>query len=427
MRSDVNRSTDERPRRVLLADRDPRTLQASFLALISKPIDIILIDPATPELEVTRIVDWLKPDQILVTGSPSLGDPTNADNSPVNLAVVPKVGKILIPTGGTTGRPGFAVHTWKTLYAAAAGFCRAFPGPAHTFCILPLWHVGGLMQLIRALITKARFELEDWPSVETGAARPRLEGSFLSLVPTQLRRLLEDPAGAGWLRQFRAIFLGGAAAWPPLLEYAREERIPLAPAYGMTETAAQVCCLRPDEFLCGRSGVGRALPHARLSVVDEKSRPLAACKVGRIRIESESLFLGYSGELSRRGSGYVTSDLGSIDHNGFVTIMGRSDNMINTGGEKVIPAEVEAAIWDVGLVDDVAVYGRSDPEWGETICALFVSDRFPGEIEARRRLKPVLAPQKIPRHWIQVKELPRNALGKLDRRRARDLIEVKDD
>lgn len=414
---------NERPRRVLLANPDPRSMLASFLALINEPLDIVLIDPGTPGVEVRRIVDQLKPDRIQLTDDP----PPERRMAPVNLAIAPKLARILIPTGGTTGNPRFAIHTWETLHAAAAGFCHAFPGPAHSFCVLPLWHVGGLMQLFRALITEARLDLANWPAVEAGTARPDLKGAFLSLVPTQLHRLLEDPTAAGWLRQFRAVFLGGAAAWPALLESAREARIPLAPAYGMTETAAQVCCLQPDEFLSGRSGVGRALPHARISVVDDDEQPVAAGRVGRIRIESEALFLGYEGELGRRGDGYLTADLGLMDDDGHLTIAGRADDAINTGGEKVMPTEVEAAIRAAGLAEDVAVCGRSDPEWGEVVCALVVSSHFPGEVEARKRLRPLLAAHKVPRRWVLIEKLPRNALGKLDRRRAADLIGMNDD
>jgi len=283
------------------------------------------------------------------------------------------------------------------------------------------------MQLVRALITEARVDLADWHAVEAGTARPDREGVFLSLVPTQLHRLLEDPAATDWLRRFRAVFLGGAAAWPNLLERAGDAQIPLAPAYGMTETAAQVCCLKPDEFLSGRSGVGRALPHARLSVVDDEECPVPAGRMGRIRIESEALFLGYHGELGRRDDGFVTTDLGSMDVDGYLTIAGRIDDAINSGGEMVMPTEVEAAIREVGLVEDVVVCGLSDPEWGEVVCALVVSGCFPGEVEARSRLKPLLAAHKIPRRWIQIEKVPRNAMGKLDRMRATELIGLNDD
>jgi len=417
------KSPGERPRRVLLSDRDPRSLLASFLALITEPLDIILIDPGTPGFEVRRIIDQLEPDRIQLTDDL----PPEGRTVPVDLATGPKLARVLIQTGGTTGNPRFAIHTWETLLAAAAGFCRAFPGPAHSLCVLPLWHVGGLMQLIRALITEARFDLADWKAVEAGTARPDREGAFLSLVPTQLHRLLEEPTAAGWLRQFRAIFLGGAAAWPALLERARDEGIPLAPAYGMTETAAQVCCLKPDEFLSGRSGAGRALPHARLSVVDRNEQPVPTGKAGRIRIESKSLFLGYEGEPDRRGDRYVTSDLGSMDDHGYLTIWGRSDDAINTGGEKVMPTEVETAIRAIGLVEDVVVCGRPDPEWGEIVCALVVSSRFPGEIEAQRQLADLLASHKIPRRWVLIEKVPRNALGKLDRTRVADLMGMNDD
>jgi len=418
---------DRPPFRVLLADPDPRGFQDRLLALIREPVDIILIDPGTPTGEMNRIVDDLRPDRIFGSDqSPSSFQPP-PPVIPVKAAVGLKPARILIPTGGTTGRPRFAIHTWDTLDAAAAGFGCAFPGPTHSLCVLPLWHVGGLMQLFRARRTGARFDLADWRRVEAGDARPVREGTFLSLVPTQLQRLLEDPTAGGWLRQFRAVFLGGAGAWSSLLDRARDERIPLAPAYGMTETAAQVCTLRPNEFLSGRSGVGRSLPHARLSVVDEEGNPVRAGEVGRVRIESTSLFIGYEGEEIRSREGYLTDDLGTMDDDGYLSILGRSDDMINTGGEKVMPAEVEAAIRASGLAEDVVVCGRSDPEWGESVCALIVSRRFPGEMEARKRLEPLLVPSRIPRCWIPVAKVPRNALGKLDRRRAADLIGMNDE
>jgi O-succinylbenzoic acid--CoA ligase len=395
--------------------------------LIPEPIDIVLIDPRTPRLEIRRIVDHLKPDRIQLTDEPTLENWTGSTLPPDDLTLAPKLARFLMPTGGTTGNPRFAIHTWQTLHAAAVGFCQAFSGPAHGFCVLPLWHVGGLMQLVRALITEARLDLADWNAVEAGTARPDRKGVFLSLVPTQLHRLLEDPAATDWLRRFRAVFLGGAAAWPTLLRRARDARIPLAPAYGLTESAAQVCCLKPDEFLSGRSGVGRSLPHARISVVDDEELPVPAGRTGRIRIESEALFLGYQGELGRRGDGYVTTDLGSMDVDGYLTIAGRIDDAINSGGEMVMPTEVEAAIREAGMVEDVVVCGRSDPEWGEVVCALGFSSCCPGELEARNRLRPLLASHKIPRRWIQIDKVPRTALGKLDRTRAAGLIGLNDD
>ncbi len=101
MTGSVGKSRSERPRRVLLANPDPRSMLASFLALITEPLDIALIDPGTPGVEVQRIVDLLKPDRIQVADDP----PPERRMDPVNLAIAPKLARILIPTGGTTGNP----------------------------------------------------------------------------------------------------------------------------------------------------------------------------------------------------------------------------------------------------------------------------------------------------------------------------------
>ncbi|MGA1283467.1 MAG: AMP-binding protein, partial [Prochlorothrix sp.] len=183
----------------------------------------------------------------------------------------------MISTGGSSGQLRFVVHTLATLGAAVWGLQRSAlippPGQIHSFCTLPFHHVSGLMQGLRSWGTGGQMITLPFRSLEQSLAQgggtlaqwPIDRLPFcLSLVPTQLQRLLDLPGSAPWLAQFAVIFLGGAPPWPSLLDRARALGLPLAPTYGMTETAAMVTVLAPADFGRGRSGCGPALPHVRL-------------------------------------------------------------------------------------------------------------------------------------------------------------------
>jgi O-succinylbenzoic acid--CoA ligase len=325
---------------------------------------------------------------------------------------------IWIPTGGTTGGLRFAGHTWGTL-AAAAGGLRAWlgGGPVHAVCCLPLHHVSGLMQVVRAFASGGSVALAEWAAIESGAfPEPGEAGAVLSLVPTQLARLLDVAGGPAWLRRFRAVFVGGAAVWPALMERARAERLPLAPCYGSTETAAQVVAARPEDFLAGVAGGGRALPHATVEIVDEAGGVLPPGEPGRVRVRAKSVFLGYWPRFRRGREVFTTGDRGVLAPDGSLSVLGRADGWINTGGEKVDPAEVEAAVRETGMVGDVAVVGLPDAAWGERVVAVVAATVDGWNEEAmRERLRERLAAHAVPKRFVCVSALPRNEAGKLDR------------
>lgn len=336
----------------------------------------------------------------------------------------PEQTEILIATGGTSGAPRWAVHTGETLSAAARGLQSALGGgPISSLCFLPLEHVSGLMQVVRALVSGGAVTFVDGRALRAGRFPPVPVGAVTSAVPTQLARLLEVPGGIEWLRSFRAVFLGGGPAWPDLLNRARAAGIPLAPCYGMTETAAQVTLLPPGEFLAGREDVGRPLPHAAVEIVDPATEEtLGRGCVGRIRVRCASLFLGYIPGERHETDAFLTSDQGELTADGHLCVQGRADAVVITGGEKVDPVEVEAAIRATGLVDDVAVVGVPDREWGEAVVAV-IAGAAPGmEGELAARVRQVLSPAARPKRWVRVAELPRTGAGKVDRQALLRLI-----
>lgn len=353
-------------------------------------------------------------------GNVFLGNPTWSDadlaraREVMALADAPKHdrGWLMIPTGGTSGGLKFARHDGHSLAAAVRGFAKHFAlERVNAVGVLPLYHVSGLMAWLRCVLTGGRYLAWDWKQLEAGAWPERGAGEWvISLVPTQLERLLRQPDAVARLREFRAVFLGGAPAWPDLLERAAAARVPLALSYGMTETAAMVAAVRPEEFLAGDRSSGRALPHARLWVDGE----------GVVQVSGSSLFRGYFPAWRHERTYFATSDAGAIDAAGRLTIHGRRDAAIVTGGEKVHPAEVEAALRAVVGVGEFAVIGLPDAEWGERVVVVFDGG---GEfsVEQAQAAAARLAPAQRPKAFVALPEWPRNEAGKLNRVRLREL------
>jgi O-succinylbenzoic acid--CoA ligase len=318
----------------------------------------------------------------------------------------------IVFTSGSSGRRKGVLLTWGNLEASAASSASFWGnGPDDRWlAVLPLFHVGGLSVLWRSAREGGAVILE--PGFEaTRVAEYLASGAatFASLVPTMLYRLLE--AGAGPFPGMRAVLLGGGPVSEDLLRRAWEAGLPVAPTYGMTETASQVAALRPNEVERRPRSSGRALPGVELRVVGK----------GRIEVRGPMVSPGYLGGIHRPGEAWLgTADVGSLDEEGYLTVEGRSDDLVITGGEKVRPAEVEAVLGAHPMVSEVAVYGEDDPRWGQVVVAAVVRD---GEADAELLssfARDRLAPAQVPRRWRFLDELPRTPLGKLDRARLRE-------
>ncbi len=324
-------------------------------------------------------------------------------------------GWLCVPTGGSSGAMKLARHDERTIGAAVAGFCAHF-GVERVDAVgmLPVWHVSGLMAWARCVWTGGTYRAARWKDVESGAARPAGEGGFVSLVPTQLARLLGDTAAEAWLRGFRAVLLGGGPAWPELLARARAAQAPVALSYGMTETAAMVTAQRPEDFAAGDDSCGRAMPHARVEADAD----------GRIVVGGASLFYGYWPEGRTEGDvkRWRSDDLGEVDAAGRLRVLGRADALIVTGGEKVNPTEVEAVLREVGgeALADVVVLGLPHAEWGSEVVAFYPLSEGSAPLDEaalRARLEPRLVAAKRPKRYVAIPALrwPRDERGKVTR------------
>ncbi|MEO6875614.1 MAG: AMP-binding protein [Opitutaceae bacterium] len=317
-------------------------------------------------------------------------------------------GWLCIPTGGSSGSVRFARHDEHTLTAAVQGFCAHFGfEQVNAVDVLPAHHVSGLMARVRCAATGGEHVVWEWKRLEAGE-RPMLDqrrGSWvISLVPTQLQRLLASADTVAWLRDFSVIFIGGGPVWPELTEAAAKSQLPISLSYGMTETAAMVAALRPAEFLAGDRSSGSALPHARISIEAE----------GAIQIAGDSIFRGYFPE-ERTARVFVTEDIGRLDERGQLHVLGRRDAVIITGGEKVQPMEVEAALRASGEFSDVVVVSLPDAEWGQIVVACYALGTQPPDWARVSAALMGLAAFKRPKRFVAVASWPRNAQGKINR------------
>ncbi|MEG4496008.1 2-succinylbenzoate--CoA ligase [Microcoleus sp. F10-C6] len=424
------------PPKICLAEPEPVQFLASFTAARAAKCPIFLCNPNWVKPEWEQVFDLVKPDLIwgqypLPTTphipvregglrlysrefhSPEFHSPTKSGFD-----------TIMIPTGGSSGKIRFAIHNWETLTASVQGFQQYFQvEKINSFCVLPLYHVSGLMQFMRSFTSGGKLAIQPFKELENGKICDiEPEEFFISLVPTQLQRLLQNPDTANWLGRFRAVLLGGAPAWPELLETARNYQIKLAPSYGMTETASQIATLKPQDFLAGNNSSGKILPHAHITIRSANGDILCDNQIGNIAVNAKSLALGYYPDIFDFSEYFQLDDLGFFDKNNCLNIVGRSSDKIITGGENVFPAEVEAAVRSTNLVADIAVIGVPDKDWGQVVTAIYVPANSEVTVKNLQvAIEDKLSKFKRPKYWVIVEQLPRNSQGKVNREQLQEI------
>ena len=411
--------SDVTSQKILIAESDPVRFLAGFIAACSTVPQVFLGNPVWGESEWRQALALAEPDLVLGI-CPWVESKSPGRRSRPQKPVDKNCDRlIMIPTGGSSGKVRFAIHRWQTLTASVEGFRQFFQlAEVNSICVLPLYHVSGLMQFMRSFLSGGRLLIIPFKDFKGGNGCPFDPAEyFISLVPTQLQHLLEDDALASWLSRCKTVLLGGAPSWSELLDTAREREISLAPCYGMTETASQVVTLKPERFLKGDTSNGQVLPHAAVKIVGADGEALADAQIGKIVIQAASLALGYYPEFFSESGTFQTDDLGFLDAQGSLTLVGRLSDKIITGGENVFPAEVESAIRSTQLVQDVCVIGLPDRYWGQVLTAVYAprkSTLSPDQLEDAIQTK--IARFKQPKLWIPMERLPRNAQGKVNRK-----------
>jgi O-succinylbenzoic acid--CoA ligase len=311
-----------------------------------------------------------------------------------------------ILTSGTSGHPRpvgltYGNHLWS---AVGSAFNLGVEPTDRWLCCLPLYHVAGLSIVMRSVIYGTGLVVHDGFDVDSVAESLEGDGvTVVSLVATQLTRLLD--AGVDLL-PMRAVLVGGGPVPVDVLEEAIGRGATVVQTYGMTETASQVTTLSPGDAQRKLGSAGRPLLTTHLRIQE-----------GEILVQGPTVAPGAADE-----DGWLhTGDLGRIDDEGFLYVEDRLGDVIVSGGENVIPAEVEEVLMRHPDVVDAAAVGRADAEWQEAVVAVVVSrdGTDPGADELRRHCAESLASFKVPKHFEFVTELPRTSSGKLLRRELR--------
>ncbi|WP_248896680.1 o-succinylbenzoate--CoA ligase [Haloplanus halobius] len=324
-------------------------------------------------------------------------------------------------TSGTTGAPKAVALTLRNLLASAvaAAFRIGFARDETWHVALPIHHVGGLTPLIRMPLYGMTVVLRE--SFDADAIADDIEAydvTATSLVPTTLSRLLDATSGSLG-PSLRAVLLGGAPASEALLNRCRDRDVPAFPTYGMTETASQIATATPAEAAARPGTVGRPLLWTDLSVRDDAGDELPPGDIGEFVVSGPTVSPGYlDAERDVFGPhGLRTGDVGYRDEDGYVWVIGRTDDLIVTGGENVAPDEVTDALLSHPDVADAAVVGLPDDEWGERVAALVVpragAALSAGDIESHCRER--LAGYKCPRTIRLADAVPRTDSGTVDR------------
>jgi acyl-CoA synthetase (AMP-forming)/AMP-acid ligase II len=337
--------------------------------------------------------------------------------------VDPEAVALLLHTSGTTSRPKAIPLRQRNLAASARGIAEGYGLGSDdcSYCLMPLFHVHGLVaSALAALASGGCIVVPRRP--RPGALWPHVREhrvTWLSAVPTILAKLPAAPEeGHGSLRFARSC----SSSLAPPLWVALEHRfgVPVVEAYGMTEASHQMASnpLPPGERRPGTVGLPAG---AEVAVVGEDWQPVLAGTAGEVVVRGPGVVDGYfdnpeADAASFRYGWFRTGDLGRLSADGYLTLDGRLKELINRGGEKIAPREVDEALLAHPAVREAVAYGVPDVKWGEVVHAAVVADDALSADELRAFCAGRLAAFKVPRRVHVVPEIPKGPTGKVQRR-----------
>jgi fatty-acyl-CoA synthase len=335
---------------------------------------------------------------------------------------------LLVYTSGTTGVPKGAVHTQAALLAnaRASAWAHQFVAGDKVLSTLPMFHVGGLcIQTLPALLAGVqvvlhpRFDPLDWLG-EMGTSRPTLS----LLVPATMRALFEHPRWAETsLACLRGIMTGSSTVPVAYLETLHARGVPVGQVYGTTETGPVSIVLRLPEAMARVGASGWPQPEAQVKLIGTDGQEVGPGETGEVCLRAANLMRGYWRTDGQTGVGlqegwFHSGDLGQRAEDGCITIVGRSKDMIISGGENIYPAEIENQLVTLPGVAESAVVGLADERWGEVPVAVLVraQDDAGQALCAEAvlaHLRSRIARFKLPRRVVFLDALPKSALGKV--------------
>ena len=311
----------------------------------------------------------------------------------------------IILTSGTTGIPKAVQLTYGNFEVSCKnwnGFLQ-FEIDDQFLCCLPLYHIGGLAVLIRALLYGFSVNLvNEFQAKIVLATIKKYPITIISLVPTMLKRIMAIEDGLETLQNLRYILLGGGPAPGHLLDTCIREKLPIIKVYGMSETCSATFGLKLLDEPQNKFYAGRPFPNTKVWTENDE-----------IHISGPMIMKGYVGEKEVKGT-HNSYDLGHMDDDNLLFLDIRRKDLIVSGGENVDPLEVEECLMNVNGISDAAVVGKEDDEWGQKVTAYIVHKTAPlKNALLQKELKKSLSSYKIPKDYIWVSHIPRNELGKI--------------
>jgi acyl-CoA synthetase (AMP-forming)/AMP-acid ligase II len=400
--------------------------------------------PSLPTVESYVAMDSEDADSValgdLLAGAAGEFEPQESDDDDVT---------ILMYTSGTTALPKAVLLTHNHFTAYVCNNVELADGTPRGTALLcvPLYHIAGATNVMttmfsgRRLVVLRQFEPEQWLAA---VERERVTHAFL--VPTMVKQLIDHPHFGDFdLSSLESVSYGGAAMPFPVVRRAIEmfpTSVGFVNAFGQTETTSTLTVLGPEDHrlegtpeeietrLRRLRSIGRPLPDVEVKVVDDDGSDLGVGEVGELWVRTDRVMKGYGtaeGTSSPLRAGWLpTRDMGWIDEDGYIFLAGRKDDMIIRGGENIAPAEIESVLYAHPDIDEAAVVGVADEEWGQRVGAVIVP-RPGAQLNAADVVsfcKQRLASFKAPEIVRFAAELPKNQMGKILKKDLRAELEA---
>ena len=354
---------------------------------------------------------------------------------PNDPSVGPDTPLLICYTSGSTGKPKGVVLTQDAIECNADNSVdmHAMTADDRVLTVLPMFHVGGLnIQTTPALRSGCTLVLH--PRFEPEAALEAIERERITLVltvPAVVDMMMASPRwGRTDLSSLRMMSIGSSIVPLRIIEAVHARGVPMTQVYGSTETCPIAAYLKRDEAQRKVGSTGRAARHCQLRIVGNDGADLPMGQSGEILVKGRNLLAGYwnnpeaTAAVMDKGW-YRTGDMGWLDDEGFLTVVGRKKEMIISGGENIYPAELENVLIQCEDVLEAAVVGRSDARWGEIAVAVIVpkEGRRPTAEHILKLFEGRLARYKHPKEVVFVEALPKTALGKVRKEELRHLVQ----
>jgi o-succinylbenzoate---CoA ligase len=405
-----------------------------FIGAIPVPLNI-----KNTNDEITRQINQTEIKFIII--EKSLADKYSFNNPEIKLIILPKDffyqsfdstpyalrsslnpldSSLILFTSGSSGQSKAVVHTFESLFESVKSTDSFSELTKNDIWIssLPLYHIGGFMILIRALLTSSAVAFP--PSLkheEIEKTLFELEPTHVSIVSTTLKKLLDDNITPP--KSLQKVYLGGGPLDTDLCREAVSKHWPIIKVYGSSETCSMITALKTEDIYLKPNSVGKPLNRNIIKIINTTADEKSSLNADEIIVKSSSLFKEYYNDPDSTKEKIIngffhTGDLGWIDREGFLYIESRREDLIISGGENISASEVELLLKSNETIKDAFVFGVPDKLWGQKVCAAVASDNF-NEEHFRIFLKDKIAAFKIPKTFFIVKEIPRNEMGKVNR------------